>query len=158
MYIQDNGHRASKKWPGLDVDYLWELWRSFLCNGCQISMNLVTCNVKISISSEKKKISVTKTAKINIILISEEWFLRGVIVVMWFCLAARVDFVVELSVVECAARCKVQHVKQSLILLLFGYKHQAVKQSSEVIPIHHTISVLVHETESGQSILQTRAR
>lgn len=77
---------------------------------------------------------------------------------MWIHLATREDFVVELSVVECGTRRKVQQFEQSPILSLLGYKHQAVKQSPEVIPINYTISVLVHETESGQSILQTKAR
>lgn len=64
----------------------------------------------------------------------------------------------EISVVECGTRRKAQQFEQSPILSLLGYKHQAVKQSPEVILINYTISVLVHETESGQSILQTIKR
>lgn len=77
---------------------------------------------------------------------------------MWFNLATREDFVVEISVVECGTRRKAEQFEQSLILSLLGYKHQAVKQRPEVILINYTISVLVHETESSQSILQTKKK
>lgn len=73
---------------------------------------------------------------------------------MWSHLAARLDLVAELGVVKCGAGCKTQQVEQSLILTLFGYEHQAVKQSPEVITIHYAISVLIHKTKSSQNILK----